>query len=139
MAMRPGRNVQSWVMADLRRTSRELVVFTPVISIGELEIDLLHRHVRVDGRDLHLTALELSLLSLFAANADRVLTRDEILNHVWGSDYVADSNVVDHHVRNLRAKLGDDWRRPQYIATIPGQGYRFMLGGVDAGSASPPT
>ncbi len=114
-------------------------MFTPVILIGELKIDLLLRHVRVGGRDLHLTPLELSLLSLLAANAGRVLTRDEILNHVWGSDYVSDSNVVDHHVRNLRAKLEDEWRRPRYIATIPGKGYRFVLGNADLDPSSPPS
>jgi DNA-binding response OmpR family regulator len=102
-------------------------MFTPVIRLGELEIDLLHRRVRVEGDDLHLTPLELSLLCLLAANAGRMLTRNEILDEVWGSDYAAGSNVVDRHVRNLRAKLGDDWRRPRYIATVPGQGYCFVL------------
>jgi DNA-binding response OmpR family regulator len=102
-------------------------VFTSVINVGDLEINLLHRRVRIDGRDLHLTALELSLLCLLAANAGRVLTRDEILDHVWGADYAAASNVVDRHVHTLRTKLRDDWRRPRYIATVPARGYRFML------------
>ena len=97
-------------------------MFTPVIRFGELEIDMLHRRVRVDGQDLHLTPLELSLLYLLAANAGRVLTRDEILDHLWGG-----SNVVDRQIRTLRAKLQDDWRRPRYIATVPGKGYRFVL------------
>jgi DNA-binding response OmpR family regulator len=102
-------------------------MFTPVIRFGELEIDMLHRRVRVDGRDLHLTPLELSLLYLLAANPGRVLTRDEILDHLWGGDYAAGSNVVDRQVRTLRAKLQDDWRRPRYIATVPDKGYRFVL------------
>ena len=107
-------------------------MFTPVIRFGELEIDILHRQVRVDGRDLHLTPLGLSLLYLLAANAERVVTRDEILDHLRGGDYAAESNVVDRQVRKLRAKLGDDWRRPRYIATIPGKGYQFVLiGAVD--------
>jgi DNA-binding response OmpR family regulator len=105
-------------------------VSTPVIRAGELEIDLLHRQVRVDQRDLHLTPLEVSLLYLLAANAGQALTRDEILNQIWGTDFVAESNVVDHHVRNLRAKLRDDWRQPRYIATVPGKGYRFELSAV---------
>jgi DNA-binding response OmpR family regulator len=113
-------------------------VFTPVIRVGELEIDILHRRVRVDGRDLRLTPLELSLLYLLAANAGRVLTRDEILDHVWGGDYAADSNVVDRHIRDLRAKLRDDWRRPRYIATVPGQGYRFVLTAADHAPDAPP-
>jgi DNA-binding response OmpR family regulator len=109
------------------RSREEAVMFTPVIRFGELEIDILHRRVRVDGRDLHLTPLELSLLYLLAANPGRVLTRDEILDHLWGGDYAAGSNVVDRQVRTLRAKLRDDWRRPRYIATVPGKGYRFVL------------
>src|SRR5687767_8733700 len=64
------------VMAPPRRTNREATVFTPVIRVGALEIDLLHRRVRVDGHDLHLTPLELSLLYLLATNAGRVLTRE---------------------------------------------------------------
>ena len=55
-----------------------------------------------------------------------VMSRDEILDHLWGVDFMAESNVVDRHVRNLRAKLQNNWRRPRYIATIPGQGYRFV-------------
>jgi DNA-binding response OmpR family regulator len=102
-------------------------VFSPVIRVGELVIDVLHRRVRVDGQDLHLTPLELSLLYLLAANAGRVLTRDEILDDLWGGDYEAESNVVDRQVRTLRAKLQDDWRHPRYIATVPGKGYRFVL------------
>ena len=77
--------------------------------------------------ELHLTALEQSLLYLLAANAGRLLTRDEILDYLWGADYVAESNVVDRHIRNLRAKLHDPSRRPRYIATVPGRGYRFMV------------
>jgi two-component system, OmpR family, response regulator RegX3 len=109
----------------------EIAVFTPIIRVGEVEIDLLHHRVRVDDNELRLTPLELSVLCLLAANAGRVLTRDEILDHVWGSDYAAGSNVVDRHVRSLRAKLRDDWRRPRYIATVPGKGYRFVLTAAD--------
>lgn len=100
---------------------------TAVIRVGELEIDILHRRVRVDRHDLHLTPLELSLLFLLATNAGRVLTRDEILDDLWGGDYAAESNVVDRQIRTLRAKLRDDWRHPRYIATVPGKGYRFVL------------
>ena len=113
-------------LALMRRTYREAFAFTPVLRLGELEIDILNRCVRVAGHELHLTSLEQSLLYLLAANAGRVLTRDEILDHLWGVDYMAESNVVDRHVRNLRAKLQNDWRRPRYIATVPGQGYRFV-------------
>jgi two-component system, OmpR family, alkaline phosphatase synthesis response regulator PhoP len=113
-------------LAVMRRTYRTEFPFKPVLRLGELEIDMLNRSVRIGGHDLYLTALDQSLLYLLAANAGRVMTRDEILDHLWGVDFVAESNVVDRHVRNLRAKLQNNWRRPRYIATVPGHGYRFV-------------
>jgi DNA-binding response OmpR family regulator len=114
------------ILAVLRRTAPAGTALRPVLRLGELEIDILNRRVRAGGTTLHLTSLEQSLLYLMAANAGRLLTREEILDHLWGVDFVAESNVVDRHVRNLRAKLRDDWRRPRYIATVPGRGYRFL-------------
>jgi DNA-binding response OmpR family regulator len=114
------------ILAILRRTFGAAAEFTPVIRLGELEIDIMRRSVTSGGHELRLTSLEQSLLYLLAANAGRLLTRDEILDHLWGVDYAAESNVVDRHVRNLRAKLQNDWRRPRYIATVPGKGYRFI-------------
>lgn len=119
------------VLALMRRTYGRAVAFTPVLRLGALEIDILHRRVTAGGRELHLTALEQSLLYLLAANAGRLLTRDEILDYLWGADHAAESNVVDRHVRNLRLKLADDWQRPRYIATVPGQGYRFLPTAAD--------
>jgi DNA-binding response OmpR family regulator len=114
------------ILVVVRRSYRTAISFTPVLRLGELEIDLLNRRVRVGDHDLQLTALDQGLLYLLAANAGRVVTRDEILDHLWGADFVAESNVVDRHVRTLRAKLQNDWRRPRYIATVPGKGYRFV-------------
>ncbi|MDF3040195.1 MAG: two-component response regulator [Thermomicrobiales bacterium] len=119
-------------LALMRRTYRAEFPFKPVLRLGELEIDILNRSVRVADHELHLTALDLSLLYLLAANAGRVMSRDEILDHLWGVDFLAESNVVDRHVRNLRAKLQNSWRRPRYIATVPGQGYRFVPTTEDA-------
>lgn len=113
-------------LALMRRVYRESVTLTPTITLGELEIDILNRRVRAGHSELQLTGLEQSLLYLLAANAGRVLSRNEILDALWGVDYIADSNVVDRHVRNLRAKLQNDWRRPRYIRTIPGRGYQFQ-------------
>src|SRR5689334_21411103 len=114
------------VRALLRRSYRDAVTFTPTIKLGELEIDILHRTVRAGVSDLHLTSLEQSLLYLLAANAGRVVSRAEILDTLWGVDYAAASNVVDRQIRNLRARLKDDWREPRFIATVPGRGYRFL-------------
>jgi DNA-binding response OmpR family regulator len=102
------------------------VTFTPSIKVGELEIDILKRTVRTGTSELHLTSLEQALLYLLAANAGRVVTREEILDTLWGVDYVAESNVVDRQIRNLRTRLQDDWRQPRFIVTVPGRGYRFQ-------------
>lgn len=114
------------VLAVMRRTYRDAAVFSPVLRLGDLEIDILNRRVRIGDTALHLTALEQSLLYLLAANAGRLLTRDEILDYLWGADYVAESNVVDRHIHNLRVKLQNHSDRPRYIATVPGRGYRFL-------------
>ena len=123
------------VIALLRRSYSDAVTFTPVIKIGELEIDILKRTVRAGTSELHLTSLEQSLLYLLAANAGRVVTREEILDTLWGVDYVAESNVVDRQIRNLRARLQNDWRKPRFIATVPGRGYRFLPTFTDSGEA----
>jgi DNA-binding response OmpR family regulator len=113
-------------LAIIRRSFRQAVPFTPVIKLRDLDIDILHRVVRAGASELHLTSLEQSLLYLLAAQAGQLVTREEILDTLWGTDYIAESNVVDRHVRNLRAKLKDDWRRPRFIATVPGHGYCFV-------------
>ena len=112
-------------LAVMRRSYGEVGVFAPVLRLGELQIDILNRSVTANGHELHLTSLEQNLLYLLAANAGRLLTRDEILDYLWGTDYAAESNVVDRHIRNLRAKLQNDWRHPRYIKTVPGKGYEF--------------
>lgn len=122
----PPEELLARVLAIIQRAFGLPMSLMPMLQLGELEIDILNRHVRVDGETLHLTGLEQSLLYLLAANAGKILSRDDIINAIWGADFVADSNIVDRHIRNLRSKLKDGWRRPRYIATIPGKGYRFI-------------
>jgi DNA-binding response OmpR family regulator len=126
------------VIALLRRSYSDAVTFTPVIKLGELEIDILNRTVKAGTSNLHMTSLEQSLLYLLAANAGRVVSREEILDTLWGVDYVAESNVVDRQIRNLRARLQNDWRRPRFIATIPGRGYRFLPTFTDGDTSQGP-
>jgi two-component system KDP operon response regulator KdpE len=114
--------------AVLRRTHGNAGEFVPRLRIGDLEIDVLNRKVLAGDHELHLTSLEQALLYLLAANAGSVLTREQILDALWGSDFVIESNVVDRHVRALRAKLQNDWHKPRYIETVPGTGYRFVPG-----------
>ncbi len=113
-------------LALMRRTYGDSIPFVPVIKVDELEIDLLNRRVRAGSAVLKLTAIEQALLYLLASNPGRILAREEILDSVWGADYVAESNLVDRHIRNLRVKLKNSWRRPRFIATVPGKGYRFL-------------
>ena len=62
-----------------------------------------------------------------------MVTRDEILDAIWGTDFVAESNIVDRHIRSLRIKLQNDYRHPRFIATVPGKGYRFIPTFTNAG------
>jgi DNA-binding response OmpR family regulator len=114
------------VLVITRRSTGRTIPLNPVIKVGEIEIDILNRHVRAGTSELHLTGLEQSLLYFLAANAGQIVTRDEILNALWGIDFVAESNVVDRHIRSLRIKLQNGWRNPRFIATVPGRGYRFV-------------
>jgi two-component system KDP operon response regulator KdpE len=114
------------MLALTRRAYGEPGRLLPVLKLGEIEIDILNREVRAGESVLHLTALEQSLLYVLAAHAGRVLTRTELLDAVWGVDFIAESNVVDRHIRSLRAKLQNSWRQPRFIATVPGRGYRFV-------------
>src|SRR5438094_658503 len=98
----------------------------PTITIGEIQIDIVNREVRAGKSIVHLSGIEQSLLYLLASRGGRVVSREEILDAIWGTDFVAESNVVDRHVRSLRIKLQNDYRRPRFIATVPGQGYRFI-------------
>jgi two-component system, OmpR family, alkaline phosphatase synthesis response regulator PhoP len=98
----------------------------PTIRLGEIEIDIVERQVRAGTSVIHLSGIEQSLLYLLASRAGRVVTRDEILDAIWGTDFVAESNIVDRHIRSLRIKLQNDYRHPRFIATVPGKGYRFI-------------
>ncbi|MDP9264557.1 MAG: response regulator transcription factor [Chloroflexota bacterium] len=112
--------------AVVRRTFGDAGRMVSSLRIGDLEIDVLNRRVRAGESELHLTSLEQALLYLFAANAGKVLSSETILDALWGTDFVVESDVVDRHVRALRAKLQDDWYKPRYIETVAGGGYRFI-------------
>jgi DNA-binding winged helix-turn-helix (wHTH) protein len=98
----------------------------PVIRLGEIEIDIVNRQVRAGDSVVHLSGIEQSLLYLLASRGGRVVSREEILDTIWGVDFVAESNIVDRHIRSLRIRLQDDYRHPRFIATVPGEGYRFI-------------
>ena len=105
----------------------------PTIRSADVEIDVLARQIRIGETVVALSAIEQSLLYVLAGSGGRVVTRDEILDAVWGTNFAAESNIVDSHIRALRNKLGDDYRHPRFIATVPGRGYRFVLTFSNAG------
>jgi DNA-binding response OmpR family regulator len=118
-----------------RRATGSGLPLIPSITLGEMEIDILSREVRTGTSVIHLSGIEQSLLYLLASRAGLVVTRDEILDAIWGTDFVAESNIVDRHIRSLRIKLQNDYRQPRFIATVPGQGYRFIPTFSNAGWA----
>jgi DNA-binding response OmpR family regulator len=111
----------------------------PTIRLGEIELDILSREVRAGNSLIHLSGIEQSLLYLLASRSGRVVTRDEILDTIWGTDFVAESNIVDRHIRSLRIKLQNDYRQPRFIATVPGRGYQFIPTFTNTGWAGPAT
>src|SRR4029079_17813102 len=105
----------------------------PTIRLGEMEIDIVNRQVRAGDSVVHLSGIEQSLLYLLASRGGRGVTRDEILDAIWGTDFMSESNVVDRHIRSLRIKLQNDYRHPRFIATVAGRGYRFIPTFTNAG------
>lgn len=95
-----------------------------VEHLGPLTIDQVRRQVLLDGKDLELTPKEYELLIYFVENKDIAMSRDALLNRVWGYDYFGDMRTVDTHVKKLRAKLG---RCGNLIQTVRGYGYRFSV------------
>jgi DNA-binding response OmpR family regulator len=99
------------------------------VCFDGLTIDSGRREVSVGGVAVEMTALEFDLLAALAAAPGRVYTRRQLLERVWGWDYIGDERVVDVHVRNLRRALGDDATDPSFIGTVRGVGYRFVAAG----------
>ncbi|HRE25794.1 MAG TPA: winged helix-turn-helix domain-containing protein, partial [Anaerolineales bacterium] len=95
------------------------------LNAGELTMDLLARRANLGGTELKLTHREFDLLAELMRNQGAVLSRDLLLNRVWGFDYVGDSHTVDVHIRWLREKIEIDPSTPKRITTVRGVGYRF--------------
>ena len=110
----------------------------PTITLGEIDVDILNREVRAGSSVIHLSGIEQSLLYLLASRAGRIVSREEILDAIWGTDFVAESNIVDRHVRSLRVKLQNDYRNPRFIETVRNEGYRFIPTFSNVGWAGAP-
>jgi two-component system response regulator RegX3 len=96
-----------------------------VLEIGDVRLDAGRHEVRVHGAEVALPLKEFELLEVLLANAGRVLTRDVLIDRVWGPNYYGDTKTLDVHVKRLRAKVEDDPANPERIVTVRGVGYRY--------------
>ncbi len=120
------RELIARLRAALRRAPRaETSLGEDLIEEGDVRIDPDRHEVFLRGQPVALPLKEFELLSLLAANAGRVLTRETLIDRVWGHDYVGDTKTLDVHVKRLRAKIEDDPSAPRRITTIRGLGYKF--------------
>lgn len=120
------RELVARVKAVLRRAKPAEEELEPVLVRDSLTIDSSRRRVEVKGGgEVELTAKEFDLLYVMAANPGIVLTRDRLMEKVWGYEYMGDTRTVDVYIRHLREKLTDDADNPRFIETVRGVGYRF--------------
>jgi DNA-binding response OmpR family regulator len=121
------RELVARVRAVLRRTSPVAPV-AEMLSAGPLALDIAGHAARLDGHSLDLTPTEFDLLVIFLQNPGRAFTRFELLDRVQGDAYEGYERTIDAHIKNLRAKLGEDPRHPRFIQTVFGVGYKLGAG-----------
>jgi DNA-binding response OmpR family regulator len=110
------------IKAALRRSSAST---HELFRFGRFEVDFGRFELRRDGRSVDLTPIEFKLLAAFVQNRRNVLTRQQLLDQVWGTDVFVIDRVVDTHVGNLRRKVETDPDKPEYLVSVRGVGYRF--------------
>ena len=113
------------IRAVLRRQNEPETISTGVISAGPVRIDVERHQVNINDQLVALPLKEFELLEFLVRNSGRVLTRTQLIDRVWGSDYFGDTKTLDVHVKRLRAKIESDPANPVYIQTIRGLGYKF--------------
>ena len=120
------RELVARIRAVLRRRSdAEPVAGESVLEAGPVRMDVERHVVSVDGETVALPLKEFDLLEYLLRNAGRVLTRGQLIDRVWGSDYVGDTKTLDVHVKRLRAKVEPDPANPTYLLTVRGLGYKL--------------
>ncbi|MEI7769444.1 MAG: response regulator [Chloroflexales bacterium] len=113
------------VRAALRRTAGMQSSETPVVVIDSLRVDMARRQVFLDDEDVHLTPIEYKLLVALIRNLGRVVTQRQLLQEVWGPEYLDSPHYLRIYMQHLRHKLERDPARPRYLITEPGVGYRL--------------
>jgi two-component system, OmpR family, response regulator RegX3 len=119
------RELVARIRAVLRRGAEPEELLYNVIEAGPVRMDVERHVVTVDSTRVALPLREFDLLELLLRNAGRVLTRGQLIDRVWGADYVGDTKTLDVHVKRLRAKLEPDPANPKYLVTVRGLGYKF--------------
>ncbi|MHC1683274.1 MAG: response regulator [Clostridiaceae bacterium] len=123
------RELVARVKAVLRRTTTSADNTDNMLTFGNTTINFIKHEVIKDNKKVELTLKEFELLQILANNNGRVLTRDFLLDKIWGYEYIGETRTVDVHIRHLRKKIEDDDKNPRYIETIRGIGYRFNIDG----------
>jgi two-component system response regulator RegX3 len=120
------RELVARVRAVLRRHSGEAIEVTaPTLAAGPVRMDVERHVVTVSGDAVPLPLKEFELLEMLLRNAGRVLTRGQLIDRVWGADYVGDTKTLDVHVKRLRSKIEPEPSTPRHIVTVRGLGYKF--------------
>jgi len=112
------------VRAVLRRVPDDEPV-PPVVTTDAFRLDLAARRARVDGNDVHLTPIEWAMVEFLVRHPERLVTRRQLINAVWGPNYEPDANLLRVHLTHIRHKLEPDPSRPRHFVTEAGMGYRF--------------
>ncbi|WP_448641229.1 winged helix-turn-helix domain-containing protein [Geodermatophilus sp. URMC 63] len=119
------RELVARIRAVLRRRGDVEAPADGALEAGPVRMDVERHVVAVDGEAVALPLKEFDLLELLLRNAGRVLTRGQLIDRVWGSDYVGDTKTLDVHVKRLRAKIEPDPANPKHLVTVRGLGYKF--------------
>jgi two-component system response regulator RegX3 len=119
------RELVARIRAVLRRGVDVDDLVGSIVEAGPVRMDVERHTVSVDGRPVSLPLKEFDLLELLLRNAGRVLTRGQLIDRVWGADYVGDTKTLDVHVKRLRSKIEPDPANPKYLVTVRGLGYKF--------------
>jgi len=119
------RELVARVRAVLRRGTEPEVLVPSAVEVGPVRMDVERHVVTVNNGAVNLPLKEFELLEILLRNAGRVLTRMQLIDRVWGSDYVGDTKTLDVHVKRLRSKIEPDPANPRYLVTVRGLGYKF--------------
>jgi len=120
------RELLARIKAHLRREKREAKTIPEVYCFGDVEIDFTHFKVKHKDKQLDLTSLEVEILKYFIAHQGEVITREVLLDKIWGYDIYPTTRTIDNHILKLRKKIETDPSHPKYILSIYGEGYRFI-------------